>query len=277
MFISSVVVLWPLWFVVTASFSDPDAVYRGENILWFVGFQTEGYRRIFTDGAVFQGYLNSIVYSVFGAIAGVSMVLPFAFAVSRKSFSARKFLTIMLLVTMYFRGGIIPLFIIVKNLGLYNTRFIITILGTFGAWNVFIARTYFFSTIPDELWEAHLIDGGNYFQYFFLIVLPLSGAIIAVLLLFIGVLQWNDFFKSLIFLRDNTRWPLQLVLRDVLARIEVSEMEMLLDVESDIERARIANVVKYGLIVVATLPVLIIYPFLQKYIVRGVMLGAIKG
>lgn len=277
MIFTALTVIFPLWFVITASFSDPDAVFRGENILWFQDFQVEGYKRIFSQNTIFLGYMNSIIYSVFGAGAGITMVVPFAFAISRRRFFAKKLLTIMLLITMYFSGGLIPLFIVVQRIGLYNTRLIIIILGSLNAWYVFIARTFFMTTIPEELWEALVIDGGDHFQFFFRVVLPLSGAIIAVLVLFQGVNQWNDFFRGLIFLSSYNKWPLQLHLKDILTRIESSEMSMLMDVESMDDRMRIAGIVKYGLIVASTLPVLIVYPFMQKYFVRGVMLGSIKG
>lgn len=277
MVITVAVVIVPLWFIITASFSDPDAVMRGENLFWFVGFQTDGYRQIFSDPTIFSGYFNSAVYSGFGSLMGAALVIPYAFALSRRTFFARRFLTILVLIPMYFTGGLVPLYLVVRNLGLYNTRFVIIALGSFGAWNVIIARTYFATTLPDELWEAHLIDGGNYLQFFFHIVLPLSSAIIAVIMLFSGVAQWNDFFKGLIFLREQSKWPLQLILRDILTRVESNEMAMLMDVESMDERMRVAGIIRYGLIVVATAPVLLIFPFLQKYLVKGVMLGAVKG
>ena len=275
--ITLLLVLYPLWFVVTASFSEPDAVWRGENALWIVGFQIEGYKRIFLEGTVLKGYTNSILYAIAGAFASMALVLPFAFALSRKTFPLTKAFTILMIVPLYFSGGLIPQFLLIRSLGLYDTRFNMIVLGCFGAWNVFIARAFFMSTIPEELYESLVVEGGGYFIYFFKIVLPLSSAIIVVIGLFAGVAQWNDFFKALIYLNDRSKWPLQLILRDILTQTEASEAASLLYAESQEERMRIAGIIKYGLIVVASAPVLAIYPFLQKYFIKGVMLGAVKG
>lgn len=277
MVLSGFLVLYPLWFILTASLSEPNAVLRGENLLWPSGFQTEGYRRIFQNGTVFRGYANSMTYAVLGAGASLTTILPFAFALSRRRFALRRLFTILLVIPMYFSGGLIPQFLLMRAMGLFDTRLLIVLLGCFGAWNVFIARTFFMSTLPEELYEAHIVEGGDYFQYFFRIVLPLSGAIVAVIALFSGVAQWNDFFKGLIYLNDRGKWPLQLILRDIVTQAETSEMSDMLFAESIEERTRVAGIIKYGMIVAAAAPVLIIYPFLQKYFIRGVMLGAVKG
>jgi putative aldouronate transport system permease protein len=277
MAVSGFLVVYPLWFIVTASVSEPGAVLRGENLLWPSGFQLEGYQRIFRNGTVFRGYANSAIYAVLGAVASMVTILPFAFALARPSFRLRRLFTILLVVPMYFSGGLIPQFLVMRGLGLYDTRLLIVLMGCFGAWNVFIARTFFMSTIPEELYEANVVEGGDYFQYFFSIVLPLSGAIVAVIGLFAGVGQWNDFFKGLIYLNDRDKWPLQLILRDIVTQAESSEAADMLFAESVEERTRVAGIIKYGMIVAASAPVLVIYPFLQKYFIRGVMLGAVKG
>lgn len=271
-------VLFPLWFVVVASFSNPDAINRGEVLLWFVDFDLVGYEKALGDSMIWTGYANTVIYAAGGVVAALVLCLPFAYALSRKEFPFARLFTVLMLITWYFHGGLIPTFLVVRSLGLYNTRLIIIILGSFGTWNVIIARTFFRTSIPDDLWEASLLDGCNHFQYFGRVVLPLSKAIIVVVSLFAAVAQWNDFFKGLVFIRDSGKFPLQLVLRAILVQsTSQSGMQSIDDMEALAERERLAGVIKYTVVIVGALPLLIVYPFLQKYFMQGVMIGSVKG
>lgn len=273
-----VVVLFPLWFLIMASFSDPDAINRGEVIFWYKDFDLVGYIRVFKNQVIWTGYANTIIYASFGVVVSLFLTLPFAYALSRPEFAFRRFFMIAMLITWYFHGGLIPTFLIIKGLGLYNTRAIIIILGSFGVWNAVIARTFFRNTIPNDLWEASLIDGSNHFQYFFRIVIPLSKAIVVVLILFTAVAQWNDFFKGLMFLKEESKYPLQLVLRGILIQSTTeSGMMDLDDIQAMNDKERLAGIIRYCVVLIGALPLLIVYPFFQKYFMQGVMIGSVKG
>lgn len=271
-------VLFPLWFVIIASFSDPEAINRGEVIFWLKDFDLVGYQRVFRNEAIWVGYGNTIIYAAFGVVVALGITLPFAYALSRREFAFKRLFVIMMLITWYFHGGLIPTFLIIKALGLYNTRAIIIILGSFSVWNTIIARTFFRNTIPEDLWEASLIDGCNHFQYFARVVAPLSKAIVVVLVLFTAVAQWNNFFKGLMFLSEERKYPLQLVLRGILIQSTTeSGMMDLDDIEGMNERERLAGVIRYSVVIIGSLPLLIIYPFFQKHFMQGVMIGSVKG
>jgi putative aldouronate transport system permease protein len=276
--ITLLLVLFPLWFVIVASFSDPDAINRGEVIFWVVDFDLVGYEKALGDPMIWQGYLNTVIYTFFGVWTAVGISLPFAYSLSRREFPFRKLFTVLMLITWYFHGGLIPTFLIVRKLGLYNTRFIIILLGSFSTWNVIIARTFFRNMIPEELWEASVLDGCDHYQYFFRVVIPLSKAIIVVLMLFSAVAQWNDFFKGLIFIKDKGKYPLQLILRSILIQAtSQSGMEALDDMEAMADKERLAGVIRYCVVILGALPLLIIYPFFQRYFMQGVMVGSVKG
>jgi putative aldouronate transport system permease protein len=273
-----VITMFPLWFLIMASLSDPDAINRGEVIFWFKDFDLIGYERVFANTSIWTGYGNTIIYAFFGVCFSLFLTLPFAYALSRREFKYNRLFVILMMITWYFQGGLIPTFLIIKALGLYNTRFVIIILGSFSVWNVIIARTFFRHTIPQDLWEASLIDGCNHFQYFFLIVIPISKAIIVVLTLFTAVAQWNDFFKGLMFLKEEAKYPLQLVLRGILIQSTTdSGMMDLDDIAAMVDRERLVGVIKYCVVIIGALPLLIIYPFFQKYFIQGVMIGSVKG
>jgi ABC-type glycerol-3-phosphate transport system permease component len=273
-----VTVLFPLWFVIIASFSNPDAINRGEVIFWIEDFDLIGYDRVFRNQAIWIGYGNTVIYAALGVVVALALTLPFAYALSRREFAFRRFFVIMMLITWYFHGGLIPTFLIIRALGLYNTRAIIIILGSFSVWNTIIARTFFRNTIPDDLWEASLIDGCNHFQYFGRVVVPLSKAIIVVLVLFSAVAQWNDFFKGLMFLTEENKYPLQLVLRGILIQSTTeSGMMDLGDIQAMNDKERLAGVIRYCVVIIGALPLLIVYPFFQKYFMQGVMIGSVKG
>lgn len=274
--IAAILVLYPLYFVVIASISDPSAVNAGKVILWPIGISGDGYARIFKDSSIWTGYANTIFYTVVGTTISVIATMMIAYSLSRKNFSGRKVIMTLLIITMYFNGGLIPTYLLVKNLGLLNTRGVMIILGVVNVFNIIIAKTFIQSSIPEELYEAAEIDGCSHFIFFTKIVLPLSKALIAVLTLYYGIAQWNEFMKALIYLNDEKLYPLQLIFRSILVQNEASA-QMTGDIESQLEQQKIAELIKYGVIIVSSLPVLVIYPFLQKYFVKGVMIGSVKG
>jgi putative aldouronate transport system permease protein len=270
-------VLYPLYFVVIASISDPNAVNTGQTLLWPKQITLNGYERILRDSRIWTGYRNSIVYLVLGTTINLTLTIPAAYALSRKDLLGRGPFMVLLAFTMFFSGGIIPRYLLIRNLGMLNTVWAMIIPPAAGVWNIIITRTYFQSTIPQELLEAAYMDGCSNRWFFFKVALPLSKPIIAVMLLFYGVMHWNSFMPALLYIRDPELHPLQLVLRDILIASQMSQEITGGDFESAGELQRIADLVKHGLIIVASLPVLLLYPFLQRYFVQGVMIGSIKG
>ncbi|MCE5259322.1 MAG: carbohydrate ABC transporter permease [Chloroflexi bacterium] len=269
-------VLYPLVYVVSASFSDPVAVSSGQVWLWPVGFTTKAYVKIFEYSRIWTGYLNSIFYTVVGTLVNVTMTILAAYPLSRKDLYGRNPLMFLFVFSMMFSGGLIPFYITVNQLGLYNTRWALIIPQALSVWNMIITISFFRSSLPPELLEAAQLDGCNDIQYLFRIVLPLSTPIIAVLCLFYAVGHWNEYFSALIFLADKDLFPLQLVLRDILIANTV-DINLLQDVKTMAAKAGMRDLLKYALIVVSSAPVLIIYPFVQKHFVKGLMIGAIKG
>lgn len=269
-------VFYPLYFVLIASFSDPMAVNGGRVLLWPKGVSFVGYERIFKDSRIGMGYLNTIIYTLAGTALGVSITVLAAYPLSRRDFWGRGFFTAFFIFTMYFSGGLIPTFLLVNDLHLYNTRSVIILLGCFGVWNLIVAKSFFQTSIPVELYEAASIDGCGNFRFFWSIVLPLSKAILAVIALYIGVSFWNQFFNPLIYLSDASLQPLQIVLRNILVSNQMI-MDDYTSYQDLAEREMFAEYIKYGVVVVSTLPILVVYPFLQRYFVKGVTIGAVKG
>lgn len=269
-------VLYPLWFVVVASFSEPDLVNAGR--VWIVprGFNLDGYGRLMDETRIWSGYLNSFIYLIAGTSVNLLLTIPAAYALSRKDLVGRNVFTLLITITMFFSGGLIPLYLVVKTLGILNTRWALILPQAVIAWNLIVTRTFFQTTIPDELLDASRIDGCSNTQFFIHIVLPLSKAILAVMTLYYGINHWNQYFSGLIYLRNEKLYPLQLILREILIQAQI-QAEMLDDAETAADLLRIAETIKYAVIIVASLPLLILYPFLQKYFVQGVMIGAIKG
>ena len=269
-------VLYPLYFVVIASFSDPDLVNSGR--VWFAprGITFEGYRRIIQDEAIWRGYRNTILYTVLGTFINLLFTIPASYALSRRDFVGRNFIMIAFAFTMFFTGGLIPRYLLVKSLGLVNTMWAMVLPSAVLVWNVVVARTFFRHNIPDEMLEAAVMDGCTNTRFFVSVVLPLSQAILAVMILFYAVGHWNSFFPALIYLRDDALYPLQIILRDILIEAE-AQAEMVDDAKALEEQMRLAELIKYGVIMVASVPILALYPFLQRYFVQGVMIGAIKG
>ncbi|PNQ80679.1 MULTISPECIES: carbohydrate ABC transporter permease [unclassified Paenibacillus] len=269
-------VLFPLYFVLIASLSDPNLIYSGE--VWFFpkGFTLDGYGRIFSDSSIWIGYANSILYAGLGTLIGVAVTVCAAYPLARKGLAGKSAIMWFLLISMFFSGGLIPTYLLIKDLHMLNTIWALVIPGAGGVFNVIIVRTFFQSTIPDEMWEAASIDGCSNTRFFWSIVLPLSKSVIAVMVLYHVVGFWNGFFDALIYLNDENKYPLQLVLRNILVQNQANS-GMMIDVESYAAKMRVTELIKYGVIMVSSLPLLILYPFLQKYFVKGVMIGSIKG
>ncbi len=275
------IVLYPLWLIIVASVSDPDAVLAGKVFLWPVNFSTMGYDAVFQYSELWGSYLNSIFYTLVGGGLSVFVTMMAAYALSHR-FSGKKFVNLAITFTMFFSGGLIPIFLNVRDLGLYNTRTVMILINLVSVWNLMVARTYIQSSIPYEMYEAATIDGADHFTYFFRCVLPLSGTILAVLAVYYGVARWNDYFTGLVFLRDRTKFPLQTVLREILASLSVGNSDTFFEAYADNlgglqEALRKAEVAKYCCIVVSTVPCVVLYIFMQKFFVKGVMIGSLKG
>ena len=272
----TIVILLPLVFIVSASFSSSEAVIAGRVTLWPVDFSLQGYATIFEHKKVWDGFANSLFYTFFGTIFNVVMTIIAAYPLSRQDLVGRRFITIAFIFTMLFSGGLIPTYMVVRDLGLLNTRAAMILPTGIGIFNLLITITFFRTTIPPELIEAARIDGANDFRTFLSIVLPLARPIIAVLALFYAVnTHWNSYFQALIYLKDQELFPLQLVLREILIQNSI-DASMLVDIEDLIVREGLRELLKYSLIVVASVPVLILYPFVQRHFVKGMMIGSVK-
>ena len=269
------IVAYPLYFIVIASVSDPVAVYAGKVIFWPQSFTWEGYERILSYEAFFTGYRNTIIYTVIGTAINVLVTIPGAYALSRKDLVGRNIIMLLITFTMIFNGGLIPSYLLIMELKLYNTMWALILPVAVSSWNLIVARTFFQQTIPDELLEAAVLDGCTNTQFFLRIVLPLSKAIIAVMVLFYAVSHWNSYFNALIYLKTMSKYPLQLVLRNIL--FENSMGDMVEDASTLAAQQRLGDLIKYGVIMASSLPLLILYPFLQRYFIQGVMIGAVKG
>jgi putative aldouronate transport system permease protein len=270
------VTLYPIVFVFSASFSSPEAVTTGKVVLWPVDLSLEGYEAVFRTDSVLRGYYNSLIYTVVGTAINVTITILAAFPLSRKELVGFKTINFLFVFTMWFSGGMIPTYLLIKNLGMLNTRWAMWIPGAIGVWNIMITRTFFQNSIPDELFQSASIDGCGYLRFLREIVLPLSGAIIAVITLFYAVGHWNAYFNAFLYLNDPDLFPLQLVLREILVRNQMDMEMMTEDAAADFE-AGLQDLLKYSLIMVACVPVWLIYPFVQRFFVKGVMLGSIKG
>ncbi len=272
-------VAYPMVYVISCSFSNPDAVIRGEVTLLPRGLTLDGYKQIVDYKPIWTGYRNTIFYTVTATALNLLVTVPCAYALSRRELWGRKQFMALFTFTMFFSGGMIPHYLLMKDLRLLNTVWAMIIPGAVSTYNMIITRTFFENSIPPEVQEAAIIDGCGNSRLFFSVVLPLSKPIIAVLILFYGVGHWNAYFNAMIYLSDAELYPLQLILRNILLLGEMNDM-MGLDAESQrmlIYLMRLKEVMKYGIIVLASLPMMILYPFLQKYFVQGVMVGAIKG
>ena len=276
------VVLYPIVYVVSSSFSDAKAVLAGRVVLFPVKPSLEGYRAVFRYRDVWVGYGNTVFYTVVGTLVNLTLTMMAAYPLSRRDFVGRDLIMFIFTFTMFFSGGIIPTYLLVKNLGLLNTRWAMILPVAMSVWNVIITRTYLQATIPSELYDSGRMDGASNTRMLVSIVLPLSAPITAVIALFYAVFHWNAFFNALIYLRSKTLYPLQLVLQQILIENSPVQMTMMQNLSAQelqqmTEREYLQALLQYALIVVSSLPVLVVYPFLQKYFVQGVMIGAIKG
>ncbi|KAF1293376.1 carbohydrate ABC transporter permease [Candidatus Enterococcus leclercqii] len=275
-----ILVLYPLIYVISASISSPTAVNSGEMWLLPKDVTWEGYKTILGYDTIWQGYRNTIFYTALGTFINLAFTLPCAYAMGRPEFFGRNVFMKFLMVPMFIGGGLIPSYLLIKNLGMIDTVWAITIPGAVSVYNIAITRTFFQSTIPREMEEAALIDGCTDIQMFFKIILPLSMPIIAVMGLFCGVGHWNSYFSALIYFTDKSMYPLQLVLREILVNSDMAKggTEMsAAAAEVAYSKQQLAAVIKYGVMIVSTLPIIIVYPFLQRYFVKGVMVGSLKG
>ena len=270
---------WPLWFVVIASFSNPSEVWRGNVIILPKGFSLDSYKEILKYKEIWIGYRNTIFYTVLGTVINLFMTICMAYPLSRKKFMPKNILMVLCMITMYFSGGLIPSYLVVKGLHMVDSVWAMMIPGCLSVYNMIIMRSYFVNSIPDSLEEAAILDGSNPIQYLLKVVLPLSKPVIAVIALYYMVGHWNDFFNALIYINDKDLLPLQTFLRNILVTNTVGNVSQTqnLNPEALQKKIYLAQTIKYSAIIVSTLPVLCIYPFVQKYFVKGVMIGAIKG
>ena len=270
------IVLYPLIYILSSSVSDPVRVASGEVVLFPKGFTLLGYRRVFEDSSILTGYANTIFYTVVGTLINMVVTVPAAYALTRPGLPGNRIITMIFMITMYFSGGMIPTFLLVRSLKLYDTRAVLLILGAFNTYNCIICRS-FFASMPKELEDAALIDGCSPIKTFLKIVLPLSKALLGVMVLYFAVAHWNSYFNSMIYQVDPGKQPLQLVLRKILI-LERTSADMLGGSEDySAERYQVAQLIKYAVIVVSSAPLLVVYPFLQKYFEKGVMIGSVKG
>lgn len=269
-------VLYPMLYIVSSSFSSPKAVVSGEVWLLPVDFSLKAYHSIFNSKQLMMGYYNSIIYTVVGTFINVAFTVMFAYPLSKKTFVGRNFLTILMMITMFFSGGLIPTYLLVKELHMLDTRWAMWLPGAMSVFQVIVARTFFQTSIPEELSEAAQIDGARDLRYLVSVALPLSKPIIAVMSLMYAVGHWNAYFDALVYLRSENLFPLQYVLRNLLL-LNATDPEMLANTAQQLRDQGLEQVLKYALIVVASVPVLIMYPFVQKHFVKGVMIGSLKG
>ena len=272
----TIVVLYPIIFVVSASFSSGHALNQGKVILWPVNPGLQGYKAVFAYRPVMTGYRNTIFYTLAGTLINLCVTMLCAYPLSRRDFVAKRFFMTMCTITMFFGGGLVPHYLLMVDLHIINTAWAMLLPGAMSVYNMILVRTNIMSTIPNELLEASQIDGCSDARYFFSIVLPLSKAVLAVITLYYVVGHWNAYFNAMLYLTNRDLYPLQLVLRDVLTSSKVDLTEIT-DPEILAAMMGLENLLKYAIIVVSALPIIIFYPFIQKYFVKGVMIGSVKG
>lgn len=274
------IVAYPLWWVIISSVSNSKAVSGGQVIWHPIGFTLKGYGEVFKDDSIVRSFLNSVLYTVCGVLVNLAVTLPTAYALSRDRFSGKKVITMFYVITMFFSGGLIPTYLVVQNMHLLDTMWALILPGCLSVYNMIVARTFFKTNISEELYEAAEIDGCTQGRFFFQIALPLSGAITAIMVLYYGVGHWNSYFSGLIYLSDQNKYPLQLVLRSILITNESALQQAATTAEARAalnEKKELIEVMKYSLIIISSIPVLVLYPFIQRHFVKGVMIGSVKG
>lgn len=274
-----IVVLYPLVYVVSASISDPVYVNQGKMWLFPRGITFEGYARVFQNPEIWSGYRNTILYTAGGTLINLLFTVPGAYALSRKDLKGRGVMMGLIVFTMFFGGGLIPTFLLVSGLGMLDTVWALLIPNAVAVYNLIICRTFFQNNIPRELQESAEIDGCSNTMLFLKIVLPLSAPIIAVMGLYYGVAHWNSYFSAIIYIKDRSLYPLQLILREILVQNQMSDTMLMTgdDMEAMAKQARIADIIKYAVMIVSSLPIIIVYPFMQRYFMKGVLIGSVKG
>ena len=273
------IILYPLWFVIIASVSNSSEVMKGNVIFWPKEFSFEAYEKVLQDPKIVTGYCNTIFYTVAGTLLNLVGTIAIAYPLSRRDFVGRKVISIVLTFTMFFNGGLIPTYLVYKEINLINTPWVMIIPGMVNVYNMIVMRS-FFESLPYEMHEAAFIDGCGNIKIITKIVLPLSLPIIAVMIIFYGVMHWNEYFSALVYISDQKNKPLQLILRDILITSTSRVSSMMSGGAAntgEMDRIRTAESIKYAVAVVSTVPVLCLYPFLQKHFSKGVMIGAIKG
>lgn len=273
--LAALVVLLPLLFILASSFSSPHAVTAGEVFLWPVDFTLKGYQTVLADPQVLLGYANSLFYMVAGTLISTTLTICIAWPLSRRTFMGRNVIMSLLLFTMLFSGGLIPTYMVVQNLGMLDTRWALLLPQAVAVWQVIIARTFFRSAIPEELVEAAELDGASEWRFLWTMVLPLSKPLIAVIALMYAIGQWNGYFDALLYLKSSDLFPLQLVLRNILVLNATNGGVN--DLAAQAQNQELVNLLKYSLIVITSVPVLVIYPFVARYFNKGVLIGSVKG
>jgi putative aldouronate transport system permease protein len=270
-----IIVAVPLIYIVANSFSSPSAVSAGRVLFWPIEPSIRAYKEAFSDPLIMKGYLNSFIYAIGGTLISVTLTIAIAYPLSRRTFFGRNVIMSVLIFTMLFSGGLIPTYLVVQSTGLLDTRWALIIPQAIGVWQVIIARTYFRTAIPDELVEAAQLDGCGDLRFLWSVVIPLAKPMIAVVALMYAIMQWNSYFDALIYLKNPDLFPLQLVLRNILILNTTGGGAV--DASVVIQRQQLADLLKYSLIVVASVPVLLIYPFVARYFTKGILIGAVKG
>ena len=270
------VYIWPIWFVIIASFSDPMEVQLGKVLFLPSKLSIQSYIELINRSSIWTGYRNSLIYLVSGTFLDMVFTICAAYPLSRKDFMLRRPVMVFLLITMYFSGGLIPMYMLVKALGLINTIWCILLSGVLSVYNILIMRSYFMNSIPSALQEAAVLDGANSYQYLIKVVLPLSKPVLAVIALYNAVGRWNDYYTALVYIHNEDMYPLQLVLREILDSVTAKSTDITNNLDMT-DQVKLAQSLKYSSIIVATIPIMLIYPFVQKYFVKGVMIGAVKG
>ena len=276
MFLLILIILYPLIYVVSSSFSSGEAVSTGKVLLWPVEFSLQGYKAVFAYQQVWVGYRNTIFYTVAGTLLNLTLTIMAAYPLSRKNFQFRNFYMTLFLIIMFFSGGIIPNYILMTKLHLTNTRWSLILSGSISVYNMIIMRTFFQNSIPNELLEAAKIDGITDIGYLLKVVLPLSKSILAVITLYYAVAHWNSYFNAMLYLRDESLYPLQLVLRSIL-NVGKVDLSQITDAEIIKQMRGLSDLMKYSLIIISSAPIIIAYPFVQRFFEKGVMIGSVKG
>ena len=277
---ATLLVLYPLIYIISGSVSNPNAIMNGSMWLLPKGFTLDGYARIFANQDIWMGYKNTIIYTVLAVAVNLIFTIPCAYALSRPELYGKGLFMRFMMVTMFFSGGMIPTYLLIKNLGMLNSMWALIIPSATSVYNIIVTRSFFDGNIPRELEESAIVDGADDFTIFFKIVLPLSAPIIAVIALFVGVGRWNGFMDALIYLSDRSKYPLQMILREILILQDQSSNNTASSTSVQMaayKQAQLAGIIKYGVMIVSTLPIIVIYPFLQRYFVKGMLVGSLKG